>query len=1061
MAETCLRLLGRFQVRRHGEEIPPARFGGRKVRALLRVLAVRAPDLVPHEVLIEALWPDRLPADPAGNLGVLVNRARRAVGDPGLVVTGTGGYALGPCAVDVAEFLAGLAAARQALDSRDDPAAALRAAGAALALWGEPLAEDTYASWARAPRERLLRAHVDLLEIAARSRLALGNASAAAALAADAVAAEPLRESATLVLARASAAAGDPAGALARLGELRTRLADELGVDPSPAYAELQLALLRGELPTPPRIAVPTPALPRLASGGFPGLAFVGREAELAGVRGALDAGELVAVAGVAGVGKSRLLAEAVRGSTRPVIAARAFLPERAEAWSLARSLLREACGVDAAAVDALPRRVRGALAGLLPELDDGEPNAAAALDGESRRALVLAGGVRLFESVTGAGVVLVVDDLQWADPSSLALLGSALARLPGLAGVLTYRVGELDAGVLAGLREARKLSEIELGPLPVAAVTDLAPDPALAAALVEHTDGTPFAIAEVLRELAEREVLAAGPAGWIPRDGDPEQVAELAGELGREGQRRAVRRRAGRQTGARSEVLAALALLARETPARTVAAACGLAARTVLEVLSALAAEGLVRLGELGWACAHDVVGETVTAGLSGGERGRLHGLLAAALEAEVKAGQAEPSEVARHHREAGDTVSAAAAFERAAHRALDGHATREAAALAEAGLELRPRASVRAGLLDVRAEVRAAHGDLAGAVADLQSALAEPGPSRCRRLARLAMLTSGARDPRRAADLAELALVEAGEDAAQRAVALETAAILDMNLDRAQRARDRAEQALALYTGLGDARGVARILDGRAMATFLDGRIAEGVDVFDRVARLFEDAGELLRVVTPQSTAGHGLVFLARPADGLVATTEALRLARELDAPEGQAYALWHRSEALSGLGRGAEAEVDAREAVTIASAVAHRGWTATGHRALGIALQTQGRLDEAAAVFARSAELAGDSLTLFAAWAAARTALVAVAMGELDQAQAAVRRALDLGPPLGHYEARLAQVELAAARGCDDLPATASAALAAAEAGGHLVSVPRLAELAGHPSAQGRAS
>ena len=41
----------------------------------MRVLAVRRPDLVPHEALAEALWPDRLSADPAANLGVLVNRA--------------------------------------------------------------------------------------------------------------------------------------------------------------------------------------------------------------------------------------------------------------------------------------------------------------------------------------------------------------------------------------------------------------------------------------------------------------------------------------------------------------------------------------------------------------------------------------------------------------------------------------------------------------------------------------------------------------------------------------------------------------------------------------------------------------------------------------------------------------------------------------------------------------------------------------------------------------------------------------------------------------------------
>src|SRR3954451_5974163 len=146
-----LQLLGRFQVRRDGEEVPPVAFGGRKVRTLLRVLAVRRPDLVPHDALAEVLWPDRLPADPVANLNVLVNRARRAVGERASIVAGTAGYALGAVGLDIAEFDAALRRARSAGSSTE----VLAAASAALALWGEPLAEDTYAEWARAPRERL------------------------------------------------------------------------------------------------------------------------------------------------------------------------------------------------------------------------------------------------------------------------------------------------------------------------------------------------------------------------------------------------------------------------------------------------------------------------------------------------------------------------------------------------------------------------------------------------------------------------------------------------------------------------------------------------------------------------------------------------------------------------------------------------------------------------------------------------------------------------------------------------------------------------------------------
>ncbi len=156
-------------------------------------------------------------------------------------------------------------------------------------------------------------------------------------------------------------------------------------------------------------------------------------------------------------------------------------------------------------------------------------------MDGESRRALLLAGGLRVLDLVTGQGAVLVVDDLQWADPSSVALLASVLDRLPRLAVVLAHRTDELDAATVAGIAGSRPVTELALGPLPAPAVDRLAADPALGAALRAATDGTPFAIAEVLRELVTRGAT-----------GRPD-VAELAAELGRDGQRRAVRRRAQR----------------------------------------------------------------------------------------------------------------------------------------------------------------------------------------------------------------------------------------------------------------------------------------------------------------------------------------------------------------------------------------------------------------------------------------------------------------------------------------------------------------------------------
>lgn len=89
-----IRVLGGFSVHRDGGEIPRAAFSGSLPRKLVRVLLTRRGEMVPNDLLVEALWPRGAPHDPRANLKVLVNRARRALGDPSLITSATGGYAL-------------------------------------------------------------------------------------------------------------------------------------------------------------------------------------------------------------------------------------------------------------------------------------------------------------------------------------------------------------------------------------------------------------------------------------------------------------------------------------------------------------------------------------------------------------------------------------------------------------------------------------------------------------------------------------------------------------------------------------------------------------------------------------------------------------------------------------------------------------------------------------------------------------------------------------------------------------------------------------------------------
>ncbi|HEX2054705.1 MAG TPA: BTAD domain-containing putative transcriptional regulator [Actinomycetota bacterium] len=251
-----IRLLGRFSVRRAGREIPSSAFQGRLVRMLLRLLITRPGQLVTRDYLTECLWPRRAPADPERNLNVMVARARRALGDPRLIVTGSGGYFFQPasgCVVDAELFLDKVRSGRKHLnDGLAD--AALSDFQSALDLWaGEPITEDAYEDWAQDYRRRLSGALLEALEGAAAAALSAGWAADAAALSGSAAAREPLREASHILLARSLAATGDTAGALAALRAFQSRLLEQLGLDASPGMVSLEQDLLRGVLHVPGR----------------------------------------------------------------------------------------------------------------------------------------------------------------------------------------------------------------------------------------------------------------------------------------------------------------------------------------------------------------------------------------------------------------------------------------------------------------------------------------------------------------------------------------------------------------------------------------------------------------------------------------------------------------------------------------------------------------------------------------------------------------------------------------------------------------------------------------
>jgi tetratricopeptide (TPR) repeat protein len=592
-----------------------------------------------------------------------------------------------------------------------------------------------------------------------------------------------------------------------------------------------------------------------------------------------------------------------------------------------------------------------------------------------------------------------------------------------------------------------RDLLSLPLSGLSPGAISELFSDEELADAVLSETQGNALALAEVIRALSEGGVIESDAGGrWRGRIPG---ATEVAHETARAGQRRAIQARVARHSRRQREVLSLLALLGREVPARILAVAAGRDQTGILHDLDALARASLVRLGDRGWTSQHQVVAEIVADGLSRAERGRLHELLAHALRID----EADLSELARHLAAAGDVEAAADAFAQAAFQSLERFASEEAEGLADAGLDLRPKRSAQAALLEIRAESRARRGELSGARDDLADVLrGKPsGPERAAILARAAMLMAGAEDYVRASELAELALAEAGSDRRARAQALTAAGRLDMNINNLDRAEARSAEALALFQQIGDPRGVAEVLDNQANIAIHLGRLRDAVLLLERVIRLFRDTGNLLRVGTLLANYGRGLVLLQeRPEEGLARIEEALELERSLGHPEGQAYCLWARSEVLVELGRHSEGEENARAALAMARHLGHREWTAAALKGLGSAYLAAGDLDAAEAAFRECLEGARD-LPIFISLAAAGLASVFLARHNLGAAQAYATRALEEGTEFTRYDARLVHAQIAVARGDPNDSDIVSEALALAEAGGHLLSAAQLRELA----------
>ncbi|MEU8029139.1 BTAD domain-containing putative transcriptional regulator [Streptomyces sp. NPDC049099] len=399
-------LLGPVQVQRHGDGAdgpPPAVVSGARLRMLFARLALDAGRPVSVDALVGGLWGEDPPAEAGNALQSLVSRLRRALGGAARVESAAGGYRLTAdqaMEVDAARFeeLAAEGRKRCAEGDHDEAAAVLREA---LGLWqGEALADVREAPFAAAVVTRLDDLRVAAAQDLFEAELRLGRHAEILADLGTVAAANPLSERLAELRMRALWAAGRQSDALAAYEEIRERLAEELGVDPSAGLRETHLALLRGELARPAAarphtVANPLPA--RLTS-------FVGRERELSQLTALMAASRLVTIVGPGGAGKTRLSLEAVGR-------------DRAQERGRVRFVPLAGVGAPDQLADAVLGAVGSTDGGLY---DAGRTQGAAPVD-------------RMAELLDIGDAVLVLDNCEHLVDAAAELAGQLLQRLPQL----------------------------------------------------------------------------------------------------------------------------------------------------------------------------------------------------------------------------------------------------------------------------------------------------------------------------------------------------------------------------------------------------------------------------------------------------------------------------------------------------------------------------------------------------------------------------------------------------------------------------------------------------
>ena len=537
--------------------------------------------------------------------------------------------------------------------------------------------------------------------------------------------------------------------------------------------------------------------------------------------------------------------------------------------------------------------------------------------------------------------LLLVLDDLHWADDSSLLLLQHIAQQIHEMHVLIigTYRDVELDVGrPLARTLEAllrqrlaqrislRRLPETDVGAM-LKALSGQDPPAALVDVVHGETDGLPFFVEEVFHHLAEEGKLFDAKGRW--------RAGLDVGELDvPEGVRLVIGRRLERVSEECKRALTAAAVIGRrfnyqllerigEVEPDALLDAIDEAERA--QLVTDLEAEGPEAL----FAFAHELIRQTLVSGLSLPRRQRMHLRVAEAMESLYGARADEHSADMAHHLfqagAAADVAKTVHYLSLAAERALAAAAFEDGLRLYDDALSLHPDDGTKA-------------------LADLLSA-------------RALALRSLSRGPEARADWDRaVAIYEAlGEGELAGQVCEDWSFQLGWEANWPE-ALTVAQRGLAAMGG-GTTAGRGRLLAHVGMIAGLGGDSEGGAPLLEEASGIAAELGDNALLARVQESKLANTLWYGRAPEAVEVGTQAIQLHSEAGRPWNTTDATWMTGYALSMLGRFDESVELSEQAVALATRIGHQGGILSALRAVnGVRFFRSGDLDEFEAIWKR---------------------------------------------------------------------------------------------------------